>query len=196
MKKIFLLLILISGFAYGQKAQKIKGLYDLVLISVDGKKPEDVISGNTYKNESFVITWKYSFDRISFILENLTDQSIKINWNDIAFIDENGESLKIFHEGIKYIDREKEQSSSTVYKNTKINDFIVPINNVYYMSGKYGGWQTRPMLKLPSATFSGYYNYDPAFIGKKVRVAFPLTINEKPTDYIYEFEIVFTEKSK
>jgi len=59
----------------------------------------------TYKDRLFSGVFYVSNSRINFMLTNKTDHSIKIIWDEASFIDLNGESVRISHNGVKYIDR-------------------------------------------------------------------------------------------
>lgn len=197
MKKLILLFILISGFAFGQKEKKIKGEYSIKLVSVDAKIKNGTIDSeiNSYKDSIISITWNYLESQISFKLKNETNETIKVNWNDAVIIDIEGKTKKIFHKDIKYIDREKEQSPTSIYKGAILSDLLSPIENVYFASGKYGGWTTTPIIRFKK-NFWNEQIYDTEIVGKKIRTALPLIIDDKTVEYLFEFEIVFKENKK
>ena len=197
MKNLFILiLILISAFSFGQKDKKIKGRYTLNLVKVDSKTNNGTVdSGNSYKDSLININWTYESSRIAFNLKNESDQTIKVLWNDAAIIDINGNTKRTFHNGIKYIDREKEQSPTSIYKGSSLSDLLSPIENVSFISGKYGGWQIAPILKTKYNLLAEEF-YDPELVDKKIKVALPLIINEKLAEYLFEFDILFIEKKK
>lgn len=196
MKNLILIFMIISGSVFGQFTEKSKGYYTLNLFSVEENGVAKQVNNQKYNSEAegFSITWSHDLNQVYFVLENNSNNNIRINWNNISLIDQFGENNKIFHSGIKYIDREKEQAETMVYKNSKLSDLIIPINNVYYRSGKYGGWIERPIIKAKQKGFSSYFNYDKEIDGKEIRIAMPLIINEKQKDFIYTFKIEFQEK--
>ena len=183
---------------FGQKQKKILGMYATQLISVESKIEGGIVNPETsqYEDSIIKIKWKYDIDRMSFDLENKYDKSIKINWSDASLINPDGSSSRVFHKGVKYNEREKEQSPTTVYKNSSLSDLLSPIDNVFYISGKYGGWQTRPIINAKLSVFSIYYSYDEEFTKKKIRVALPITIEDQVIEYLFEFNVVFIEKKK
>ena len=194
MKSLILIFTFFSVFAFSQFTEKTKGIYQINLVSVEENGKEINVENNTFNSELFDITWKYNFTDFSFVLNNKSDYNIKINWNEISLIDQFGENNKIFHSGIKYIDREKEQAETMVYKKSKITDLIAPIKNVYYEAGKYGGWKQNQILKVKSQTFGAYQFYNSLVDNSLIRIAMPLIINEKQKDFIYTFKIEFQEK--
>ena len=47
-------------------------------------------------------------EKFTFSLTNISNNSIKIIWNDAVFVDVDGTISKVMHEGIKYSEKEKE----------------------------------------------------------------------------------------
>ena len=109
---------------------------------------------------------------ISIILQNKTSYTMKINWDNAAFIDENGISKRVIHEGVKLSDKNSPQAPSIIVRNGKISDSITPSDNIYYTSGEYGGW-----------------NYSNLTKGKNVNISLllPIEIEGVANDYIFNF---------
>lgn len=198
MKKICLLFIMITAFSFAQKKEKpIKGTYSYHLTNVEyplkkGTFDKDL---NSFSDSLISITFIPSYTQIGFKLENKTDKNIKIDWNQALIIDVNGTSKKVFHSNVRYIERDKEQAPTIIYKGTNITELIMPIDNVHYVSGRYGGWRTKPLFETqltPSLSF--YSVYDPNLVGKTFKAVIPIIIDDKPLEYVYTFEITFTPK--
>ena len=130
--------------------------------------------------------------KIDFL--NKTDKNIKIDWNQVLFIDTDGSSKKVFHAGVRYIERDKEQAPTIIYKGTNINDLIIPIQNVYFSSGSYGGWRTKPLINAPVVGISVYDAYDPNLVGKTMKAIIPINIEDKTFEYVYTFQVSFIPK--
>lgn len=80
-------------------------------------------------------------DAIHFSLTNKTSHSIKIIWDEVVYVDVNGSSYRAMYSGVKYIDRTNPQLPTIVFRNGSIEDLVLPTDNVYYLSGQYGGWR-------------------------------------------------------
>jgi len=74
-------------------------------------------------------------------LDNKSDYTMKINWDNAAWISPTGESGRVIHSGVRLIDRNAPQSPSIIVRNGKLSDIIIPTDNIYYVSGQYGGWR-------------------------------------------------------
>lgn len=106
---------------------------------------------------------------ISIILQNKTSYTMKISWDNAAFIDEDGISRRVIHEGVKLVDRNSPQAPSIIVRNGKIYDSITPSDNIYYSSGEW--------------------KYLDLTIGKNVNVSLllPIEIEGVVNDYIFNF---------
>lgn len=192
MKNLFLLLLLSAMHVHAQK-----GDYILKLIEVD-------ISGSITKNITVdsinSLTRRYTLETeqtkfvftpssagLNFELTNKTDATIKVIWDDAAFIDIEGTSGKVMHEGIKYIDRSNSQPPTSIIKGAKISDVAIPTANVYYASGSYGGWRTSPLIFNKAGT------KNESLDNKVVKLFLPIVVNTKTIEYIFTFQSNFVE---
>lgn len=53
------------------------------------------------------------------------------------------------HSGVKYIDRNNSQPPNIIPKNASLSDVIIPTDNIYYVSGQYGGWRDGQVVQFP-----------------------------------------------
>lgn len=199
MKKILLLSILLATtFCFAQKKDKREGNYSIQLISVDS--PKDIQSGivdtltSTYEDTIIKIKWQYAISQIIFDLNNKSDQTIKLVWDDAILISTENESKRIFHKGIKYIDRENPQSPTSIYKKSTLSDLVLPTSNTYFVSGQYGGWTSLPIIPTMAIKFSKKVEYKPELLGKTLKVVLPFKIDDKTLEYVFVFKTIFLEK--
>lgn len=147
---------------------------------------EDGISKYTYEDDYINIVWYIGSKQLNFVLTNKSGYSIKLPWDDMAYVDENGSTMRVIHSGIKLVDRNAAQATSVVPKNATLDDILIPSDNIYYVSGQYGGWREKylfPQYSTPEAA-----NASPA-IGKTVRVIFPIIIQDVQNEYVFEFSV-------
>lgn len=196
MKKLLLAaLILCSITAFSQKKDRRMGSYSAYLYSVEA--PKDIKKGvtdsllSTYEDDIIKIDWDYAVSQIGFELKNKSEQTIKIVWDEAAFISLANESSRVFHKGIKYIDRENAQPASSVYKNSVLSDLISPTSYTTYVSGQYGGWRSLPLIPVSTNVFSGKVEYVPALIGGTMRVILPVKMDDKTLEYAFSFRTEF-----
>jgi hypothetical protein len=114
--------------------------------------------------------------QIQFSLQNITDSPIEIGWDQSAFIDFSGESHKVIHSGIKWIDREKPQAPTTVPPTARISDIIYPAD---YAEWSGSDWLHKPVL--PRAELS--------YKGQTFSVFMPLKINGEVKNYLFTIKV-------
>lgn len=195
MKKLILLFLILPSIIFSQK--KPNGMHSLKLISVtenNNKLSVDSLNGLT--TEDFVINWYYDRDDVKFNFKNKSDKSYKILWNESVLIDVNGNTKKIFHNSVKIIDRDKDQIPTIIYGKSNLIDAVMPIDNVYYESGRYGGWRSNPILPTRLSGLSGYEKPDDGLLGKTLRIVMPIEVEANRVEYIYEFEVIFKNKEE
>jgi hypothetical protein len=148
------------------------------------------------------VLWLVNSLNISFSIQNKTDHSIKIPWDEAAFIDAKGSSHRVMHSGVKYTDRANPQAPSIIARKASIEDIVFPADYVYWREGsRYspGRWEEKPFFV--STDFHGTYtkgdypsleSFEQAAksnIGKSIQVLLPLQIEDVINDYIFTFVV-------
>lgn len=147
---------------------------------------EDNISKYKYEDDFVDMTWYVTNQRFMFDLKNKTKYSIKINWDEVTYVDANGEAQRVIHEGVRYINRNETQAITTIPRGAKVSDFLVPSDNV--VQGDYGWYETNIIPVSFSTREKAELSLD-KYKGKKMSIMMPLQIENVQNDYIFEFEI-------
>ena len=144
----------------------------------------------SFEDEMIKIIWIPTSVQFYFTLTNKTSHSIKIEWDEAVYVNESGMSQRVMHSGVKYIDRNNPQPPTTIVRNATISDLILPSDNVYYVSGQYGGWNEKPLFPNVSMTSEQEIMLKAEeYIGKKVQILLPLKIEDVVNEYIFVFSI-------
>ena len=166
-------------------------------------KPE---ANNKYVYEDGLFSGIFyaSASRINFALTNKTEHSIKLVWDEAAFIEVDGQAGRIAHEGVKYADRNASQPPSIVPAGRSLSDFVLPTNRIYYRKGYYsryssipGGWEEVPLvLPVSEMVTSGDSTAAEQFAskvqmnkGKRFGLLLPLEIEGVVNEYTFWFEV-------
>lgn len=143
-------------------------------------------AAKNYKDELLSATWGIDRNRANFTIKNNATGSIKVLWDDMAFVDINGESHRVIHKGIKYSEKEKEQAPSIIARNAELHDLIIPADKIYYQKS-WEKWAAYPFVDdffySPEDESTQHPN------GKVIQVLLPVIINEKRYEYQFKFEI-------
>jgi hypothetical protein len=138
----------------------------------------------TFADENINIDWIFSNQQLSFVLNNKTGNPIKIDWNQVSYVDISGNAQRVMHEGVKYAERNEHLTSSLIPPTAKLEDIIFPSDNVsYYQGGKYSSsrWEEKPMfLEGEEAK---------RFEGKSFSVFMPMEINGEVKNYTFTFDV-------
>lgn len=139
-----------------------------------------------YKDELLSVTWSIDRNKANFSIKNKAPGSIKILWDDMAFVGLNSESHRVIHKGVKYSEKEKEQAPSIIARNAELHDLVIPADKIYFQKS-WEKWSAYPFvddfLYSPEDESTKHPN------GKKIQILLPVIINEKRYEYQFVFEI-------
>ena len=144
---------------------------------------EDGISKFSYKDNVIDILIFADRSSFNFVLQNVSNSSIKIIWDEAMFVNCDGSTERVIHKGVKYSEKDGPQSATTIIKNAKWEDSVVPTNLVFYREGsKYtqGGWDTRSMYPIERGLAPG-----------QVKLMLPIQIKDVINEYIFVFDIKY-----
>jgi len=113
-------------------------------------------------------------EKFNFILKNISDNTIKVIWNEAVFVDENGSTSKIMHVGTRYSDKDGDQPTSVIIKDASIDDIAVPTSKVRYSD------------LLKKWVIDTYY---PTTDNKDVKLMLPIQIKDVINEYVFNFTI-------
>lgn len=170
-------------------SEKYKGKYHASLTKVD--KPADETSRygeSAIIGEDGITKYSYSDNFIDilifttgtqfvFKLNNISDNSIKVIWDEAVFVDFEGGSDKIMHTGIKYSQKSESQTPSTIIKGASLSDIAVPVGNVRY-SSILKEWVTDSMFPAESASDPG-----------QIKLMIPIQVRDIVNEYIFVFDV-------
>jgi len=202
MKVKILVLGLIVFFIFGCAMLRMHQLnYSISLIEVERPKEAKERYGEqkityvdekdysyAFEDEMIKILWLPSSIKMSFLMENKTDHSIRIIWDEGSYVDENGGSHRIMHSGIKYTDKAKSQPPSVIIRKGNLAEVILPSD---YVTFKSSSWQETP--SLPTTQLGGnpqkLLGNAKKHINKTIQILLPIQIEEFTNDYIFIFKI-------
>jgi hypothetical protein len=136
---------------------------------------------NVHWDDEMQIDFELNRIAFGFTLRNKTDNPMMINWDQVAYVDPLGETHKVMHQGVRFIQRDQPMPPSMIPPGAKLTDVLVPTDYVSYESGRYGGWTAREMYPKPEQGVQ--------FRGKTFSIFMPLTINDKVKNYNFVFSI-------
>lgn len=144
---------------------------------------ENAVSKFSYKDNVIDILIFGVRDGFSFVLQNISGNTIKIIWDEAVFVNFDGSTEKVMHKGTKYAERNESQPPTTIIKNAKWEDSVTPTHLVYYNEGsKYikAGWDTHKI-----------YPYENALDPGQLMLMLPIQIKDVVNEYIFVFDVKY-----
>ena len=127
------------------------------------------------------ILWYPTNQRVYFLLENKASHSIKIIWDESAFLMPTGDSRRIVHSGVKYSEVTASQPPSVIPKGGMFQDFVVTSDQDYYSAY---GWTEKPIHPdEPEMAVKQDLR------GKSFSILLPLQIEGVTNEYLFSFSI-------
>ena len=205
MKKISLLIVIATSFLFSSCGafKNYVADYSVGLTSVESPADAKQQFGETkvvtfdegginkyrYEDDYIDIVWYVGAKQFNFTLKNKSGHTLKINWDDVSYVDVKGQVGRVMHSGVKYTDRNGSQPATTVPKNASISDLLLPTENVYYVSGQYGGWRESYLVPCVYKTPEAFKAEAPSFVGKTMTIMMPIMIENVQNDYTFTFNI-------
>ena len=150
---------------------------------------ENGVNKYRYEDDYINIVWYVGTKQFNFNLTNKSGHSMKINWDDVSYVDTKGQVGRVMHSGVKYTDRNNSQPATTIPKGASISDILLPTENVYYVSGQYGGWREYYLFPCVYQTPEAFNNGASSMVGKTMTIMMPIMIENVQNDYTFTFNI-------
>jgi len=129
-------------------------------VTVDGEAVQAqsggafVFSTGSYELQLQIDTW-----RIPFTLLNSSNSSIRLVWDEAAFVYPDGESSRVVSGTTSYDSRNQPIASSIVPPRAKLDDAFYPIGKSYWNSNS--GWTLPPYFSYPLESATTFRLYVP-----------------------------------
>jgi len=90
------------------------------------------VESNTLKFEDqrTAFTFKISSESVEFDINNKADVPPRLKWDDAAFVEVSGESKKVMHKGVRFVDRNTPQPATTIPPMASYRDFLLPTDRL------------------------------------------------------------------
>lgn len=152
------------------------------------------INNLQFSDSIISIKWEPSTKGYSFVLSNKSNGIITLDWNDVIYINTSGNSCKVIHQGVKYADRNNQLTSSKILPESKLDDIIIPSENVFWREGFYsqygsisGGWEVNNIFPKEDYNLKSLENRISLFEKIDTKILLPIQSNNIVYNYIFSF---------
>lgn len=133
-----------------------------------------------YEDNLFNITWYIGARAYFFKLENKSDQTIRINWDDIAYVDPTRSVCRMIHDGIPPVNYSHPQTSSNIPRNSLYIDYLIPISSIHISEDD---------TKIDKIFYFNDKNRIEKQKGTSTAIQLPIMIKDTQINYIFSFEV-------
>lgn len=192
MKNRFIVLAITSLMAMSCSTTKYFVASNYKLDTVENSAAESMVkaSSQSYSDDVIDISMQFGENAISMVLANQTNSSIKILWDDAAYIDQFGSAHRVIHLGTKLVDRDKAQVPSVVPKGSRINEEVVPSDCIEWVTStsKYvaSDWHYTPIAQM--YLYNTQREAENASVDfEPVQLLLPIEANNQRYEYTFKF---------
>ena len=122
------------------------------------------------------VVFSPSNDQIVFLLRNQTESPIRLDWDQMAYVDFDGSSHRVIHQGVRLMQKEAPQPPSTVAPGSSVQDFIYPSDRVSWNS-TISEWMQAPIWpSIPSP-------------GQQFGIFMPIEVDGKTKNYQFTIKV-------
>ena len=138
-----------------------------------------------FENAIVKIIWSPSAYGVGFTIDNKTDSSITVLWDDAAYVNEVGSRYHVIHSGVRFINKRDLQPPTVIPKEGTLNDLVFPVDYIY--GDMDGGWYEAPLWPDASGSLGKLKSQSRAFFGKSFQVVLPLSSHGVVDEYTFTF---------
>lgn len=154
---------------------------------------ESGITHYRFEDDYIAISWYVDETSFQFSLTNKSGKTLKINWDDISYVDMDGQAGRVMHSGVKYVERNNSQPSTTIPKGATLSDRLIPTNNVYSEPDIFFGginWFEKHLFPRKEELSEDAVKANVAkYAGKTMAILMPILIENTQNDYLFTFQI-------
>ncbi len=141
---------------------------------------EDSIGAYTYEDDQIKIIWTLGRSYYHFQLQNKTNYTIQLNWDNVTFVSEKGEVCRMVHSGNNFKDYTTKQIPTNIPKGAFYKDYLLPVNSFGEKSSVLY-YDILDSIKNANDALSQK--------GTNSTIVLPIIIQDVPNDYSFSFII-------
>lgn len=144
---------------------------------------------NEFSNEKINVSFSINNTSFEFNIKNKTNEPLYIDWNKITYIDVFGVSKRMIHKGIRYIEKNEKQDISIIPPHAALIDILIPVDNIIYYSGEFGGWNINYLFPYYTKNRDVRNKWISSYLGKEICLYFPIKIGDIEETYTFIFKL-------
>ena len=151
--------------------------------------PSNINSNNNFYSDDFVTLIPEIVEyQIVLTIINNHNSTIRIPWDDAAYVDNQGSTHRVIHMGVKLVDKEKAQVPTIIPAGARLDDVVVPSDGIELVNGI---WINRPLFNNEFSDEESAKNtlerYRTTPYYTKFHLLLPIEIDNKRIEYTLTF---------
>jgi PBP1b-binding outer membrane lipoprotein LpoB len=134
-----------------------------------------------YRDKLIAISFVVEEQSLQMQFENLSEKEVSIRWEQAMYTDVNGQTQRLMHSGIRFLDRNNPLPAQVVKSHASVQESVIPVGNVF-MSPEKKGYDIRPLFPVLGDAS--------ALKGKAITLSIPVEFNHQVQPYNFNIEIV------
>jgi hypothetical protein len=98
-----------------------------------------------FEDSDIAVSLEISRTGLSFDLQNISANPIKLDWNECAFVDAVGRSRRVIHSGVRLVDRGAPMATITIPPPAVHSNKLTPVDNIRYSEDSHR-WEVSELL--------------------------------------------------
>jgi len=134
------------------------------------------------------IKWYPTENGFSFELKNHSKHSVRIFWEQSAYVDTTGTAHRVIHKGIRWSDINETEPPTVVPPGAYVDDMIIPGDHYQLKVTPYRYlFRVIPLLPTKASSETQLESYGQKYTGATVSLLLPIEIDGKRREYHFEF---------
>jgi hypothetical protein len=104
-----------------------------------------------YEDSLVKVSFDIKFSEVSIEIYNKTNKIMRVNWDNSVLVLNNKQFChRVIREETYFASKDLPNIPLIIAPNSMLSENVYPVDHVYYMTGKNGGFRTKPMLNVYS----------------------------------------------
>ncbi len=172
------------------------GLYGCASVSKEEVRYHAIGSADfSFKNKDLEFSYTPTIleEDIQIKITNLTNESLKIDWDKSAFINIEGNSLRVIHNGVKYNERNNSQVATSIPPKGRITDSLSPSDHISWFNEN---WWIEPICGIKNYPTWAWGDSTPSCFKGELGLFISYEISGKSKNFTVKFRSEKLEKPK
>lgn len=137
----------------------------------------------SFRDKTIAVSLSIGEQSFQMRFENVSAAPVKIRWESAQYTDVNGQTHRLMHSGIRFVDRNNPVPDQVVAVRGVVEEAVIPVRNVFVSPQQKGGYDIKPLFQFDAAVAA-------KLKGKVILLSLPVEVNRQIIPYNFKIEII------